>query len=330
MKRPRIALCLLMALFASSLYAVGFAADRDNLAGRYGAAAWAAEEADMCEYAYQGYCEYAYDRPADYLYDGCTAGDEDSAGTLDDEHCQAFAPDIDELETPSNGDEEIGLSDDENAGVESSAIDYELEYANELAEYPEPQAFDQDAWRRRYCLAREAEIADAEELPAGAIRDFVERVSDSLVRLLNDSSSSADAAWQLNAAGSSSGGLPPVARLAPPSSYQWSAANGALATGLNRWVVIDSLPLPPANLDLLIGPPKPVTLRDLVRPLARLAVGVRSHWQHAWSELGDLAVEGDEVPEVSNRPQAETASPSSDPGRDTRTSQRRNPRRVEI
>ncbi|HWC89614.1 MAG TPA: hypothetical protein VG433_08165, partial [Pirellulales bacterium] len=84
------------------------------------------------------------------------------------------------------------------------------------------------------------------------------------------------------------------------------------------------------NLDLLIGPPKPVTLRDLVRPLARLAVGVRNHWQQAWSELGDLAVEEDEVPEVSSRPQSETASPSSDPGRDTRTSQRRNPRRVEI
>jgi hypothetical protein len=337
MKRPRIALCLLMALFASSLYAVGFAADRENLVGRPGATDWAAEEADLCEHAYQGYCEYAYERPIADPYDACTAGDDDSGSTADDVQCQAYSSDIDRLETPFIDDEETNLSDAENASVEAPAFNYQDAYtdydytsAEDLAENPEPQDFDTASWRRRYCLAREVEAPVAQSLPAGAIRDFVERVSDALVQLLNASSSSAGAvsAWQLEAVGPSR--LPLSSGLGLLDGSEWSAANSAVAARANRWVIVESWPLPAENLALLVGPPQPVTLRDLARPLARLAVGVRNRWQAAWNEIGELATEGDEVPEVSSRPQSETASPPSDPGRDTRTSLRRNPRRVEI
>jgi len=358
MKRPRIALCLLMTLLATSLYAVGFAADRENLGGSYSDADWGTDEADLCQYAYEGYCEFAYDRPAAAdLYDGCTAGDEDLSSTADDLDYQAFAPDIDELEAPALDDEEIGLSDEENASIESAAVDYENEYAYEneysyenesgyesdyayenqpgyendyayesepgyeseyaedLAENPEPQDFDRATWCRRYCLAREAEIPVAQTLPAGTIRNFVQQVSDSLVQLLDESRCDGDAAWRPAAAEGLIGiqglqiRLPLAAGPGLLNSFEWSAANSALAAGANRWVVVESLPLPAANLEMLVGPPQPVTLRDLVRPLARLAVGVRKHWQQAWSEMSDLAAEGNEVPEVSSRPQSESVDP---------------------
>lgn len=358
MKRPRIALCLLMALFATSLYAVGFAADCENFGAASAVDGRFSDEAGWCEYTYQGYCEYAYDRPsASYSYDACT-GYDDSDCILDDESREAAAgsqPDLDE--------EETGLSSDEAAAIEESVSDYEADlaleeaaaqqqwlveageyeagYAEDLAEQAEPQPAYDGAWSGRYCLLPEAQTPVQFSLPTGAISRFLDRMSDSLALLLSDPRHSAglETAWRINA--ENDGLSNPVSSATPirlnlaaielAGDPAFVAANGALAAGMGPAVKIDPMPLPASDLRLLVGEPEPVTLRALVRPLARLAVGLRDRWQQAWSEIDAAAAEGDAVPEISSRPQAPQAvDPAGDPGRDTRTSLRRNPRRVEI
>ena len=228
--------------------------------------------------------------------------------------------------TPSSDNEEIGFSDAENASLEAAASDYARsayaygnEYADDLAE-AEAAEFDKAAWCGRYCLAREADLEVAQSLPAGSIRDFVERVSDfrwcsccsqSCSRLHGASRlAAADARWSRRRSLASGLGL--------LESSDWSAANRAVAEGANAAGAGGCrCPWRAGNLGLLISPPEPVTLRDLGkdRSSARLAVGVRNSLaRQAWSAIGELATEGGEVPEITSRPQSESAQLAQRPG----------------
>lgn len=334
MKRPRLALCMLMALLATSLYAVGFAADRDNLVNNPDAANWWADDSTWCEYAEPGYCEFAY-RSGDSAgeYDGCLAADDDSTSFCNDD-CNSAANFDDESEMVSyDEDDSLDLSELECVEIGRAALDeaLSLEYASqlesescdELAENAEPQEVDASAWSGRYCLAPEVESPLAESLPSGAIRDLVGRLSDSLITILdNGSEQFAGSQGQI--------GLPLEGRLGLLSGDDWSAANRALAASQNAEIAVAPLPLSERNLHLLLADPQPVTVRDLVRPLARLAVRLHERWESAWGQINEIAAESDPIPAVSSRPQPPQADEPADrePGRDTRTSLR--PRRVEI
>jgi hypothetical protein len=270
------------------------------------------------------------------------AGDDDLSAGSAAESCQSESVDA-ELEALSSEEydaeafvDDYDFDDDDYVGRYAPQSSYDEDhsysyddYAEELAENAEPQAADAGTWCGYYCLSREYELSQS--LPAGAIRRLVERVNDSLLQLLHDpcGEMAFAADWQAAADEEASESmLPPAAALGCwLDGRGWSVANGASA---HHVTIADPLSRGSENLPLVGGDLQPVKLRALVRPLARLVVDLRNGWVQAWSELSELASEPDEVPAVTSRPEAPTANPAGDPGRDTRTSLRRNPRRVEI
>src|SRR5262249_17930524 len=100
--------------------------------------------------------------------------------------------------------------------------------------------------------------------------------------------------------------------------------NDVLAAGRNCGMDLERYAFSFGRLQLEAGATA-ADVRVIVEPLVRVVDSWRKAWQQAWSSLSA------NLPDVAGAPAAQAPKQSKkDAGRDTRTSLRRNPRRVEI